>query len=316
MYNGIGLNTPRGSGTSGHVIRNASSLRPGQAGGSSQRMRQYESDRPIKTKPIDKGILEHERKRQVEIKCLELQDELEAQGLDEDETYERVDELRQQLLKNLDNLDLLGGKKIKSFETQRLAEAKGKENEVLARALRVEDGYVEGSAFDRELQDLRRQKRLLEKERERYLEKERMSRRRSRSPNRSDESGSESDRIRSYRRGRARRTRRQSRSSSRSSSSSSRSNSDSSSEGLLSSDGENGRIRSPKKHSSSSKHASSQSKIKDTAKADTDGGNSSESEGEMKEEDGPPTRQVRPVEDGEPGEIEDMGLSSASDATD
>ncbi|KAJ1945306.1 RNA-splicing factor [Kickxella alabastrina] len=315
MYNGIGLNTPRGSGTSGHVIRNASSLRPGQAGGSSQRMHQYESDRPIKTKPIDKGILEHERKRQVEIKCLKLQDELEAQGLDEDETDKRVDELRQQLLKNLDNLDLLGGKKIKSFETQRLAEAKGKENEVLARALRVEDGYVEGSAFDRELQDLRRQKRLLEKERKRYLEKERMSRRRSRSPNRSDESGLESDRIRSYHRGRARRTRRRSRSSSRSSSSSSGSNSDSSSEGLLSSDGDNGRFRSPKKHSSS-KHASSQSKIKDTAKANTSGGNSSESEGEMKEEDGPSTRQVRPVEDGEPGEIEDMGLSFASDATD
>jgi hypothetical protein len=35
---------------------------------------------PAADKKPDKGILEHNRKRQVEVKLLELQDELEAQG--------------------------------------------------------------------------------------------------------------------------------------------------------------------------------------------------------------------------------------------
>lgn len=35
---------------------------------------------PPKHREPDEGILEHERKRKVEIKCLELQDALEEQG--------------------------------------------------------------------------------------------------------------------------------------------------------------------------------------------------------------------------------------------
>ncbi|KAI8325844.1 cwf21-domain-containing protein, partial [Martensiomyces pterosporus] len=149
MYNGIGLTTPRGSGTSGHVVRNKSALKPGQ-GDSSQNRRQYDRDAPAKTRPLDRGILEHERKRQVEVKCLELQDELESQGLDEAQVEERVDAFRQQLLENIDHLDLSSGKPLKSFETQRIAEAKRQENERMASALRVEEGYVEGAAFDKE----------------------------------------------------------------------------------------------------------------------------------------------------------------------
>ncbi|KAJ2082818.1 RNA-splicing factor [Coemansia sp. RSA 988] len=170
MYNGIGLTTPRGSGTSGHVVKNASALRPSQKDGDARRQHYYDRDRATKTKPLDQGILEHERKRQVEVKCLELRDELEEQGLDEDAVESRVDRFRNQLLKNLDQLDLSDNKQIKQFETQRIAEAKVKENRVIASALRVEEGYVEGAAFDRELQELRRERRLLEKERDKMRE--------------------------------------------------------------------------------------------------------------------------------------------------
>ncbi|KAJ2455006.1 RNA-splicing factor [Coemansia sp. RSA 2336] len=171
MYNGIGLSTPRGSGTSGHVVKNVSSLRPGRRDGLSKR-RDYSRDRDSKTKPLDKGIIDHERKRQVEVQCLELQDRLEDRGVDEAEIEDRVNELRSRLLQNLEQIEFTDAKKIKSFETQKIAEAKAKENRRMARALRVEEDYAEGASFDRELQELRRQKRMLEKERDRELAEE------------------------------------------------------------------------------------------------------------------------------------------------
>jgi serine/arginine repetitive matrix protein 2 len=74
MYNGIGLTTPRGSGTNGYVVRNLSALRSYQ----SPQDRQAAWDTaPPKHREPDQAILEHERKRKVEVKCLELQLELE-----------------------------------------------------------------------------------------------------------------------------------------------------------------------------------------------------------------------------------------------
>ena len=63
-----------GSGTNGYVVRNLSALRS----------RDTAADRagawdvaPPKHREPDEAILEHERKRKVEVKCLELQLELE-----------------------------------------------------------------------------------------------------------------------------------------------------------------------------------------------------------------------------------------------
>ncbi|KAI9476837.1 RNA-splicing factor [Coemansia sp. RSA 989] len=178
MYNGIGLSTPRGSGTSGHVVKNVSSLRPGKRDGLSKR-RDYSRGRDSKTKPLDKGIIDHERKRQVEVQCLELQDRLEDRGVDEAEIEDRVNELRSRLLQNLEHIEFTDAKQIKPFETQKIAEAKAKENRRMARALRIEEDYAEGASFDRELQELRRQKRMLERERDRELAEEREHQRRS-----------------------------------------------------------------------------------------------------------------------------------------
>lgn len=81
MYNGIGLSSVRGSGTNGYVQRNFSHVRkkPG-------RQETYRTDEEIaraeqqlNRKP-NAEILEHERKRQVENKCMELQVRLEDEG--------------------------------------------------------------------------------------------------------------------------------------------------------------------------------------------------------------------------------------------
>ncbi|KAJ2873512.1 RNA-splicing factor [Coemansia aciculifera] len=302
MYNGIGLNTPRGSGTSGHVVRNMSALKPGQADRGRQ-PQQYSRDHITNAKPVDKGILEHERRRQVEVKCLELQDDLETQGtLDDAEVEERVDKLRSQLLENIDQLDFTSARPIKSFETQKLAEAKSKENARLASALRVEEEYVEGAAFDRELQELKRQRRLLEKERDldrqREREQERESHRRyrrsnrSRSPSRTRDSDSDRDRRRR-------------RSSRRRSNDRKRSNRSVSSEsGSISSSSESdsgSSVASRRGHQSSRRHNQSSRHHQKPHRSPSPSGSES---GSIHS----PTLKAnsRAVEDGEPGEIEDL----------
>lgn len=82
MYNGIGLTTPRGSGTNGYVQRNLSCVR-------AKRNRddhgpKDEKDRERLESQLNRqpnaDILEHQRKRQLEVKCAELQDMMEEQG--------------------------------------------------------------------------------------------------------------------------------------------------------------------------------------------------------------------------------------------
>lgn len=80
MYNGIGLQTARGSGTNGYVQRNLSFIR-------NQKDRvDYKSEEELKKleqsmiKTPNKEILDHDRKRKVELKCLEMQELMEEQG--------------------------------------------------------------------------------------------------------------------------------------------------------------------------------------------------------------------------------------------
>ena len=76
MYNGIGLSTVRGSGTNGYVTRNLSHVRP------SKDKVNYKTEDDIKkseaalSRGPNQGILDHERKRKLEVKCLELEDVL------------------------------------------------------------------------------------------------------------------------------------------------------------------------------------------------------------------------------------------------
>lgn len=85
----LALRAPRShaltpSGTNGFIQRNTSALqiRQGPPGGSAAGYQRYEdylneiAKPPVHREP-DAGILEHERKRQIEIKCMELRDKLE-----------------------------------------------------------------------------------------------------------------------------------------------------------------------------------------------------------------------------------------------
>ena len=78
MSDNVGLSTPRGSGTSGYVQKNLAAMRPRDRGAP------YSSDldnlREYKQRVPDKGILEHHRKREVEVKVFELRNKLEEEG--------------------------------------------------------------------------------------------------------------------------------------------------------------------------------------------------------------------------------------------
>lgn len=77
MSSNVGLTTPRGSGTSGYVQRNLSHLKP------RDNIQPYPKDFDAikhKQRQPDKDILEHDRKREVEVKVFELRDRLEDEG--------------------------------------------------------------------------------------------------------------------------------------------------------------------------------------------------------------------------------------------
>ena len=80
MYNGIGLTTARGSGTNGFVQRNFAAIK------NRKERVEYKTDADLAkldrslNKQPNKELLEHQWKRSIELKCVELQDKLEEEG--------------------------------------------------------------------------------------------------------------------------------------------------------------------------------------------------------------------------------------------
>lgn len=80
MYNGIGLTTPRGTGTNGFVQRNFAFVKKHKENvnyATEEDLRKLEKNAH---KTPSQDILEHERKRGIEVKLLEYRDEMEEQG--------------------------------------------------------------------------------------------------------------------------------------------------------------------------------------------------------------------------------------------
>ena len=79
MYNGIGLLTARGSGTSGYVQTNKFNLRGGPPQTAHSRQEVDRNAGPAVKQP-NQDILEHNRRREIEVKLYEYEAELEDQG--------------------------------------------------------------------------------------------------------------------------------------------------------------------------------------------------------------------------------------------
>ncbi|KKY38186.1 putative pre-mrna-splicing factor cwc21 [Diaporthe ampelina] len=165
MSDNVGLSTPRGSGTSGYVQRNLAHIRPRDSG-APYPPRDSGADAPKhRQRQPDRGILEHDRKRAVEVKVLELRDELEDEGrLGEDEVEERCAALRARLLAEglqrgggggggggavgADRTRKGGG--LKMHQVHEMADQKIRESERLRRALKISRDYEEGAHWKRQ----------------------------------------------------------------------------------------------------------------------------------------------------------------------
>lgn len=155
MSDNVGLSTPRGSGTSGYVQRNLAHIRPRDSGAPYP---PRDADMPKhRQRQPDKGILEHDRKRAVEVKVLELRDELEDAGeLEDDEIDERCDALRKRLLAESARGGGGGGADrgrkgpVKMHQVHEMADQKIREDERLRRALKISRDYEEGAHWKRQ----------------------------------------------------------------------------------------------------------------------------------------------------------------------
>lgn len=154
MSSNVGLSTPRGSGTSGHVQRNLSALHPNKK--PTNRFAPYPSTRDDidslrhKQRQPDQKILAHDRAREIEVKVFELRDKLEDADTEEEEIERQCEELRSSLEKQNDgNAGSRDGRGLKRYQVHELAAAKIEESEKLRRALGIRKDYEEGSHWKR-----------------------------------------------------------------------------------------------------------------------------------------------------------------------
>ncbi|ESN96269.1 hypothetical protein HELRODRAFT_68390 [Helobdella robusta] len=154
MYNGIGLETARGSGTNGFVQRNLSFIKRHK-----DRV-DYKSEEEIKkldwqlNKEPNQEILIHDRKRKIELKCLEMEELMEDQGYTQDEITKKVSAFRKMLMQKEEStnssieLDENGRPIAKA--THQIAEANQARNNSLKLAFGISEFFKDGSSFDPE----------------------------------------------------------------------------------------------------------------------------------------------------------------------
>jgi len=156
MYNGIGLQTARGSGTNGYVQKNMSFVNHKPK----VDYKSFDEMKPAVHKKPNKEILEHEAKRRVEVKLLEYRVKLEDLGLKESEIEEKVESHRTRLFEELAaSKGSLLTQGVAASDTHGKAAAKEAEMERVRGAWGISSDHVEGESFDPEAQQRRREER-------------------------------------------------------------------------------------------------------------------------------------------------------------
>ncbi|CAN0090857.1 unnamed protein product [Ectocarpus sp. 6 AP-2014] len=177
MYNNVGIRTPRGSGTSGHVMSNRSHVRA-QAfrmgidrNTGKLQARDWEEPPPRKA---NEELLDHQRKRKVEAKIFELQEAMADRGYSDAEIEEKVAEVRKGLEEREGSgqkASLLKGKKgggagggTGAMDSHMRDVKKADDNRRMREAFGLGDDYAAGEAFDEEAQERKKEARRKERE--------------------------------------------------------------------------------------------------------------------------------------------------------
>merc|ERR1712083_1187164 len=146
------MGTVRGSGTNGYVQRNHAFVRKGKDDIKFKTEEDIKRMEAAANREPNQGILDHERKRKLEVKCMELEEVLQDQGYKDTDIEEKVSAYRMMLLskevskKAFTEVDEFGRPILK--DTHQIAEAQKEKNSKLKDAFGISDFFVEGSSFD------------------------------------------------------------------------------------------------------------------------------------------------------------------------
>lgn len=160
MYNGVGLTTPRGSGTSGYVQKNLAFVNK-----TTNRMKFQKELEILKANPPkppkrpNKEILEHEQKRLVEIQLIKFSKKLKEEGVEDSEIRDKVKVVREYLHQKLEQAPLLTESSSHSKIFKKFEEIKRFEE-----AFNIDKEYVLGSGFDFEGIEAKKKMKIEEKE--------------------------------------------------------------------------------------------------------------------------------------------------------
>ncbi|CAG9536168.1 unnamed protein product [Cercopithifilaria johnstoni] len=149
MYNGIGLQTARGSGTNGYVQANLANLLL------SKKRVAYNSEADIKraeaeiNKQPNKELLEHYRKRHIELKCTDFEMLMENKGFDEAEIQNKVNEYRKLLQSQIASGELDIDAEMDIRDTHVRAKAAIDNCNRMRSALKIKDDFIDGTSFEK-----------------------------------------------------------------------------------------------------------------------------------------------------------------------
>ena len=166
MYNGIGLTTPRGSGTSGHVVKNVSYLKPeffrNKVDSNTGRQNSYSQTQGLITGQSNKEILDHNKKREIESKLYELQENMIDQGYSDAEIEVKLAEARKV---HNNKASSASSRNSKSLNDSHVRESvKREENLRIRSAFGIQSNFVEGDSFNEEKIALQKAERINERE--------------------------------------------------------------------------------------------------------------------------------------------------------
>ena len=147
MYNGVGLQTARGSGTSGYVQTNIARLQPGQK----SKLQDYgkilkqlkDAPQPL-PKPPNQELINHEKKRKIEGQLFSMGKKLRAEGVKSEEEIQTV--IKEERAKMFSNMKNEGA--VNMHNAHEAALAKQHHMEKLKIALKIRPDFEAGAAFD------------------------------------------------------------------------------------------------------------------------------------------------------------------------
>jgi len=149
MYNNIGLQTARGTGTNGYIQSNLSNLL------FSKNKVEYNTEADIAKaeEEVNRGpnveLLDHEYKRAIEIKCTEFEDLMEGKGFMEEEIRSKVNEYRKLLFTEFEsgNLNMDNALDLRNSHTR--AKVAKDNRDRMRNALGIDSAFVDGSSLEK-----------------------------------------------------------------------------------------------------------------------------------------------------------------------